>query len=37
MVIGGAVAGTVVAAAKDDEFRDGVGNPFKSWGDALTS
>lgn len=37
MVLGGAVAGTVVAAAKDDEVRDGVGNPFKAWGDALTS
>jgi hypothetical protein len=33
----GAVAGTAVAAVKDDEFRDGVGNPFKAWGDALTS
>jgi hypothetical protein len=37
LIGGGVAAGTAVAAVKDDEFRDGVGNPFKAWGDALTS
>jgi hypothetical protein len=36
----GAAAGTAIAAVKDDEVRDGASGllqPFKSWGDALTS